>query len=110
MKAVIWNGPHNVRVENVRDPEIVNPRDAILRVTATAICGSDLHLYNGFMPTMEPGDILGHEFMGIVEAVGPAVERIRVGDRVAVPFNIACGTCEPCMRDQWSLCDNSNPN
>jgi threonine dehydrogenase-like Zn-dependent dehydrogenase len=110
MKAVVWNGPHNVRVERVDDPQIVNPRDAIVRVTATAICGSDLHLYNGFMPTMKPGDILGHEFMGIVEEVGPEVRNVRPGDRVAVPFNIACGNCEPCMREQWSLCDNSNPN
>jgi threonine dehydrogenase-like Zn-dependent dehydrogenase len=110
MKAVVWNGTHNVRVERVRDPEIVNPHDAIVRVTATAICGSDLHLYNGYMPTMKPGDILGHEFMGIIEAVGPQVRKVRVGDRVAVPFNIACGNCEPCMREQWSLCDNSNPN
>ncbi len=99
MKAVIWSGPHNVRVERVKDPEIVNPKDAILRVTATAICGSDLHLYNGFMPTMKPGDILGHEFMGIVEEVGPEVRSVRPGDRVVVPFNIACGNCEPCMRE-----------
>jgi len=110
MKAVIWNGPHDVRVQNVKDPEIINPRDAVIRVTATAICGSDLHLYNGFMPTMKPGDILGHEFMGIVEEVGPAVTNLRPGDRVVVPFNIACGNCEPCMREQWALCDNSNPN
>lgn len=110
MKAVVWNGPHNVRVERVKDPEIVNPHDAILRVTATAICGSDLHLYNGFMPTMKPGDVLGHEFMGIVEEVAPEVRNVRPGDRVAVPFNIACGNCEPCMRERWSLCENSNPN
>lgn len=110
MKAVVWHGPHNVRVERVKDPELVNPNDAIVRVTATAICGSDLHLYNGFMPTMKPGDILGHEFMGIIEEVGPEVRKARPGDRVAVPFNIACGTCEPCLRDQWSLCDNTNPN
>ena len=110
MKAVVWNGTHDVRVERVKDPEIVNPHDVLLRVTASAICGSDLHLYNGYMPTMKPGDILGHEFMGIVEEVGPEVRRIRRGDRVAVPFNIACGACEPCMRERWSLCDNSNPN
>lgn len=110
MKAVIWNGPQDVRVERVKDPEIINPRDAILRVTASAICGSDLHLYNGFMPTMKPGDVLGHEFMGIVEEVGPAVSTVRPGDRVVVPFNIACGNCEPCMTEEWSLCDNSNPN
>ncbi|HET6895750.1 MAG TPA: zinc-dependent alcohol dehydrogenase [Candidatus Baltobacteraceae bacterium] len=110
MKAVIWNGTHDVRVERVQDPEILNPHDAIVRVTATAICGSDLHLYNGYMPTMKAGDILGHEFMGIVEATGPEVRKIHMGDRVAVPFNIACGSCEPCMREKWSLCDNSNPN
>lgn len=110
MKALVWHGPHNVRVERVKDPELVNPNDAILRVAATAICGSDLHLYNGFMPTMKPGDILGHEFMGVVEEVGPEVRKVRPGDRVAVPFNIACGACEPCLRDQWALCDNTNPN
>lgn len=110
MKAVVWNGKHDVRVERMPDPGIVNPRDAIVRVTATAICGSDLHLYNGFIPSMKPGDILGHEFMGIVEAVGPGVRNLRVGDRVVVPFNIACGACEPCRRDRFALCDNSNPN
>jgi len=110
VKAVIWNGPHNVRVERVKDPEIVNSRDAILRVTATAVCGSDLHLYNGFMPAMKPGDILGHEFMGIIEEIGSEVRSVRPGDRVVVPFNIACGNCEPCMRQLWALCDNSNPN
>ncbi|MDQ2872016.1 MAG: glutathione-dependent formaldehyde dehydrogenase [Candidatus Eremiobacteraeota bacterium] len=115
MKAVIWNGKHDIRVEQVRDPEILKPRDTIVRVTATAICGSDLHLYNGFMPTMKPGDILGHEFMGIVEEVGPGVNMLRSeplqpGDRVLVPFTISCGQCGPCTREQWSLCDNSNPN
>ena len=110
MKALVWHGRHDVRVERVPDPEIVNPRDAIVRVTATAICGSDLHLYNGFIPTMKPGDILGHEFMGIVEAVGSGVRNLRAGDRVVIPFTIACGACEPCKRDRWSLCDNSNPN
>ena len=110
MKAVVWHGVRDVRVERVQDPEIVNPRDAIVRVTATAICGSDLHLYNGMMPAMKPGDVLGHEFMGIVEAVGPSVMNAKPGDRVVVPFNIACGNCEPCARGLWSLCDNSNPN
>ncbi|HET9096249.1 MAG TPA: zinc-dependent alcohol dehydrogenase [Candidatus Baltobacteraceae bacterium] len=110
MRAVVWNGPHDVRVERVKDPEILNPQDAIVRVTATAICGSDMHLYNGFMPTMKPGDILGHEFMGIIEETGPEVRKVRAGDRVAVPFNIACGACEPCLREQWALCDNTNPN
>jgi len=110
MKAVVWHGKQDVRVERVKDPEILNPRDAIVRVTATAICGSDMHLYNGYMPTMKPGDILGHEFMGIVEEVGPEVRNLSKGDRVVVPFTIACGNCEPCTREQWSLCDNSNPN
>jgi threonine dehydrogenase-like Zn-dependent dehydrogenase len=110
MKAVVWHGTQDVRVENVRDPEILNPRDAIVRVTASAICGSDMHLYNGIMPAMKPGDILGHEFMGIVEECGPEVTNLRRGDRVVVPFTIACGNCEPCTRELWSLCDNSNPN
>lgn len=110
MKAVVWHGPHDVRVDNVRDPEILNPRDAIVRVTATAICGSDLHLYNGFVMMMKPGDILGHEFMGIVEEVGRAVTNLKRGDRVVVPFTISCGNCEPCSRDLFSLCDNSNPS
>jgi threonine dehydrogenase-like Zn-dependent dehydrogenase len=110
MKAVVWHGPRDVRVERVKDPEIINPRDAIVRVTASAICGSDLHLYNGFMPTMKPGDVLGHEFMGIIEEVGPSVNNVHPGDRVVVPFNIACGNCERCTRELWALCDNSNPN
>ncbi len=110
MKAVVWHGKHDVRVEDVNDPAILNPRDAIVRVTATAICGSDLHLYNGYMPLMKSGDILGHEFMGVVEEVGPAVGNLRRGDRVVVPFCISCGNCEPCRRQRWSLCDNSNPD
>ena len=110
MKAVVWHGVHDVRVETVPDPQILNPRDAIVRVTSTAICGSDMHLYNGFVLMMEPGDVLGHEFMGIVEEVGPEVKNIQPGDRVVVPFTISCGRCEPCSRQRWSLCDNSNPN
>lgn len=110
MKAVVWHGAHDVRVENVEDPAIVNPHDAIVRVTSTAICGSDLHLYNGYVLMMEPGDILGHEFMGIVEEVGPAVRHLKRGDRVVVPFTISCGGCEPCHRELYALCDNSNPN
>ena len=110
MKAVVWHGPHDVRVETVDDPSIVNPRDAIVRVTATSICGSDVHLYNGFIPRMQQGDILGHEFMGIVEEVGPSVRNLQVGDRVVVPFAIACGNCEQCQRERYSLCDNSNPD
>jgi threonine dehydrogenase-like Zn-dependent dehydrogenase len=110
MKAVVWHGPHDVRVENVADPEIVNPRDAIVEVTSTAICGSDMHLYNGYIPTMVNGDILGHEFMGRIVEVGPRVENLRIGDRVVVPFAIACGNCQFCRSELWSPCDNSNPN
>ncbi|HEY4603102.1 MAG TPA: zinc-dependent alcohol dehydrogenase, partial [Blastococcus sp.] len=94
----------------VPDPKILNSRDAIVRITSTAICGSDLHLYNGFIPTMEPGDILGHEFMGEVVEVGPGVKNLKVGDRVVVPFPIACGACNSCERGLFSLCENSNPN
>ncbi|MGB3759522.1 MAG: zinc-dependent alcohol dehydrogenase [Rivularia sp. (in: cyanobacteria)] len=110
MKAVCWNGANDVRVETVPDPKIINPRDAIVKITSTAICGSDLHLYDGYIPTMEKGDILGHEFMGEVIELGSAVKNVKVGDRVVVPFTIACGGCFFCNRDLWSLCDNSNPN
>lgn len=110
MRAACWNGPHDVRVESVPDPEIINPRDAIVRVTLTAICGSDLHLYDGVIPTMRSGDVLGHEFMGEIVAVGSAVKNLKPGDRVVVPFTISCGGCFFCKRDLWSLCDNSNPN
>ncbi|HBB33147.1 MAG TPA: glutathione-dependent formaldehyde dehydrogenase [Cyanobacteria bacterium UBA9273] len=110
MKAVCWQGTKDVRVETVPDPKILNPRDAILKITTTAICGSDLHLYNGYIPTMEKGDILGHEFMGEVVEVGSAVKNVKIGDRALVPFPIACGNCFFCQRDLWSLCDNSNPN
>jgi threonine dehydrogenase-like Zn-dependent dehydrogenase len=110
MKAVCWYGKRDVRVESVPDPKIFNPRDAILRITRTAICGSDLHLYNGVIPTMQRGDILGHEFMGVVVEVGSAVTNLAAGDRVVVPFTIACGKCFFCRRQMWSLCDNSNPN
>jgi threonine dehydrogenase-like Zn-dependent dehydrogenase len=109
MKALCWYGKHDVRVETVPDPKILNPRDAIIKITSTAICGSDLHLYNGFIPTMEKGDILGHEFMGEVVELGSAVTNLSVGDRVVVPFTIACGNCFYCKRDLWSACDNSNP-
>jgi threonine dehydrogenase-like Zn-dependent dehydrogenase len=110
MKALCWNGVHDVRVETVPDPEIINPRDAVIRITRTAICGSDLHLYNGYIPTMKAGDILGHEFMGEVVDVGAEVGNLKVGDRVVVPFPIACGSCYFCGHDLFSLCDNSNPN
>jgi len=110
MKALCWYGKNDVQVSTVPDPTILNPRDAIIKVTSTAICGSDLHLYNGFIPTMEKGDILGHEFMGEVVALGCAVKNLSIGDRVVVPFGIACGNCYYCQHDQWALCDNSNPN
>jgi threonine dehydrogenase-like Zn-dependent dehydrogenase len=110
MRAVCWQGKHRVAVESVPDPTIINPRDCVVRVTSTAICGSDLHLYDGFIPTMERGDILGHEFMGEVVAVGSKVTNIHIGDRVIVPFTIACGGCFFCKSGLWSLCDNSNPN
>jgi threonine dehydrogenase-like Zn-dependent dehydrogenase len=110
MKAVCWEGKKNVRVEEVPDPKILNTQDVILRVTSTAICGSDLHLYNGFVPGMERGDVVGHEFMGEVMEVGPAVRNLKVGDRVVVPFPIACGECAMCRQDLFSVCENSNPN
>lgn len=110
MRALCWHGRKDVRVETVPDPKILNPRDAVVRISATAICGSDLHLYNGNIPTMQSGDILGHEFMGEVVEVGPEVKNLSVGDRVVVPFTICCGRCFYCQRELWSLCDNSNPN
>jgi threonine dehydrogenase-like Zn-dependent dehydrogenase len=110
VKAVVWHGTDDVRVERVPDPTLLEPRDAIVRVTSTAICGSDLHLLDGFIPTMREGDILGHEFMGEVVEVGKGNTRLRVGDRIVVPFTIACGGCFFCRRSLWSLCDNSNPN
>lgn len=110
MKALRWYGKEDVRVEEVNDPVIEDPGDAIVRVTATAICGSDLHLYGAKVPTLEKGDILGHEFMGEVVEVGPDVSRLAKGDRVVVPFTIACGHCHFCDQDLYSLCDRSNPN
>ncbi|MBW4541908.1 MAG: glutathione-dependent formaldehyde dehydrogenase [Myxacorys chilensis ATA2-1-KO14] len=110
MKAVCWHGAKDVKVETVPDPKIINPRDAIVKITSTAICGSDLHLYDGFNPTMQKGDILGHEFMGEVVELGSGVKNVKKGDRVVVPFTIACGSCFFCQRTLWSLCDNSNPN
>jgi threonine dehydrogenase-like Zn-dependent dehydrogenase len=110
MRAVCWHGIGEVTVEDVADPCLLNPRDAVVRVTSTAICGSDLHLYNGYVPTMYRGDILGHEFMGEVVEVGPGVTNLAIGDRVVVPFPISCGNCFYCERELYSLCENSNPN
>jgi threonine dehydrogenase-like Zn-dependent dehydrogenase len=110
MKAVCWEGKKKVKVENVPEPKLLNNRDAIVRVTSTAICGSDLHLYNGFIPTMEKGDILGHEFMGEVVEVGRDVKNLKPGDWVVVPATIACGRCAACKDELFSLCENSNPN
>jgi len=110
MKGLCYYGKGDVRVENVPDPAILNPRDAIVKITTTAICGSDLHIYDGYIPTMRRGDVLGHEFMGEVVEVGKANTRLKVGDRVVVPFTIACGQCYFCKEQLWSLCDNSNPN
>src|SRR3954465_12241070 len=110
MKAVCWNGKTDLRVETVPDPEILNPRDAVVKITSTAICGSDLHLYDGYIPTMKKGDILGHEFMGEIVDLGREVKNLKVGDRVVVPFTISCGSCFFCKKGLWSLCDNSNPN
>lgn len=110
MKANCWYGAREVRVDDVPDPKILNPRDAILRVTSTAICGSDLHLYDGYIPAMMRGDILGHEFMGEVVEVGRDVKNLKVGDRVVNPFPIACGGCYFCQESLYSLCENSNPN
>jgi threonine dehydrogenase-like Zn-dependent dehydrogenase len=110
MRATVWSGRNTVQVENVPDPKILNRRDAIVRITSTAICGSDLHLYDGYVPTMRKGDILGHEFMGEVVETGPGVENLKPGDRVVVPFPIACGNCWSCQHELYSLCENSNPN
>ena len=110
MKANCWNGTEDLRIEDVPEPQILNARDAIIKITSTAICGSDLHIYDGYIPTMMKGDILGHEFMGEVVEVGPAVKNLKVGDRVVNPFPIACGNCFFCTTGQFSLCENSNPN
>jgi threonine dehydrogenase-like Zn-dependent dehydrogenase len=110
MRANCWFGTNHLEVEDVPDPKILNPRDAIVRITSTAICGSDLHLYDGFIPTMKRGDVLGHEFMGEVVEVGSAVTNLAPGDRVVVPFTISCGHCAQCERGMYSLCENSNPN
>jgi threonine dehydrogenase-like Zn-dependent dehydrogenase len=110
MKAVCWHGTQDIRVDNVPDPVIADPGDVIVKITATAICGSDLHLYNGFMPTMQAGDVIGHEPMGVVAETGKGVKNLKVGDRVVVPFTISCGHCWFCQQQLFSLCDTSNPN
>src|SRR5215212_927319 len=110
MRANCFHGKRDMRIEQVPDPKILNQRDAIVKITSTAICGSDLHLYNGIVPTMEKGDVLGHEFMGEVVEVGSSVRKLKVGDRVVVPFPIACGSCAQCQREMYTLCENTNPN
>ena len=110
MKALCWEGKHNISVKNVHDPHIINPHDAVIKVTTAAICGSDLHLYNGVIPTMEKGDIMGHETMGEVVEVGSMVNNIKVGDRIVVAFDIGCGSCNHCHDGEYSCCDNTNPN
>ena len=110
MRALCWNGVNDLRVETVPDPEIVAPRDVVLRVTMSTTCGSDLHLLDGYIPTMREGDVIGHEFMGVVEEVGPEVTTVKKGDRVVVPSFVCCGGCWYCEHDLYSLCDNTNPN
>ncbi len=110
MRALCWHGTEDVRVDTVEDPSIEDPRDIIIKVTASGICGSDLHLYSGSMPTMEEGDIIGHEPMGIVVETGSAVKKFKKGDRVVVPFVIACGECFFCQKTLYSCCDTTNPN
>src|SRR3990170_4481349 len=106
MKAACWMGVRNIEVRDVPEPKILNEHDAIVRITSTAICGSDLHLYNGLVPTMQKGDIMGHEFMGEVVEVGGRVQRLSVGDRVVVPFPISCGACSQCKAGNFSTCEN----
>lgn len=110
MKALCWEGKHSISLKKVSDPRILNPHDAIIKVTTAAICGSDLHLYDGYIPTMQKGDIMGHETMGEVMEVGPAVKNVKVGDRIVIPFDIACGKCSHCQNEEYSVCDNTNPN
>lgn len=110
MRALTWEGKQKVEMKHVRDPRILRPDDVIIRITTAAICGSDLHLYNGYIPTMEKGDILGHENMGEVVEVGPAVRRLKIGDKIVVAFDIGCGKCHHCAAEEYSACDNSNPN
>ena len=110
MRANVFHGKRDLRVEQVPDAKILDSRDVVIKVTSTAICGSDLHLYNGFIPSVLEGDILGHEFMGEVVEVGADIKNLRIGDRVVVPFPISCGSCFFCKKEMYSLCENSNPN
>src|ERR1700710_2282048 len=110
MKALVYHGAKDVRIDQVPDPTIIDPKDVILKVTSTAICGSDLHLFGGLIPTTEDGDIFGHEFMGEVVEVGSEVKKLKKGDRVIVPFTISCGHCFFCEKQMFSACDNTNPN
>lgn len=110
MRAVTWQGTKKVQVDTVPDPKIIEPTDAVIEITASAICGSDLHLYNGFVPTMEHGDVLGHEFAGRIVEIGSGVSRVKIGDRVVVPFTISCGKCTSCSLGHFSLCSETNPN
>ncbi|KRC83367.1 Formaldehyde dismutase [compost metagenome] len=110
MKALCWHGKHDVRYDTVPDPILEHPRDAIIKVTACAICGSDLHLFDGFMPEMKSGDVLGHEFMGEVVEVGAETQNLKVGDRVVIPFTITCGACDQCLKGNFSVCERTNRN
>src|SRR5215217_7049693 len=110
MRALVWHAKEDIRCDSIPDPAIEHPRDAIVKVTSCAICGSDLHLFNNFIPAMKPGDVLGHEFMGEVVEVGAANEKLQLGDRVVVPFIITCGECEQCRRGNFSVCERSNRN
>ena len=110
MKALCWEGKQKISVRTVPDPKILRPDDVIIKVTTSAICGSDLHLFNGYVPTMQKGDIMGHENMGVIVEAGPAVKKLKVGDKVVVAFDIGCGSCHHCEKEEYSVCDNSNPN
>lgn len=110
MKAICWQAKYDVQLKEVNDPKLLNPKDAIIKVTSAAICGSDLHLYDGYIPSMKKGDILGHETMGEVVEIGSKVESVKIGDRIVIPFDIGCGSCHYCKTDEFSACDNSNPN
>ena len=111
MRALVWHGKHDIRFDNVPDPKIEHPRDAIVKITSTCICGSDLHLFDGFMPGMESGDVMGHEPMGEVVEVGPGAKgKLSVGDRVVIPFTINCDECDQCKRGYYSVCENTNRN